>query len=158
MKTNDLRIFDVEELDTHGGSIRIYACHQEAFTSTSKSLDDYLAYEEAFGISKLETYKAFQANINKLKNDSLSFLCAAASEGKSVAAYGAAAKGNTFLNYAGIKADLISMVADVAPLKVGKYMPGSHIPIVSPDELLHHAPDYVIVLPWNLKRMKSVAY
>ncbi len=151
MKSNDLRIFDVEELDTHGGSIRIYASHQEAFTSTSKSLDDYLDYEESFGISKSQTYKAFQAEINKLKNEALAFLCSAATEGKKVVAYGAAAKGNTFLNYAGIKADLISMVADVAPLKVGKYMPGSHIPIVSLGDLLEHAPDYVIILPWNLK-------
>lgn len=145
-----LCIWDVEEIPTHGGSLRIYGCHQEDKCPTAKAVTRLLSQEEAFGLTDLVVYQKFQDRIDHVKNDLLAFLIAKKSEGKRVMAYGAAAKGNTFLNYAGIKSDLLPMVCDAAPSKQGKFMPGSHIPIVKPELIRELKPDVVLILPWNI--------
>jgi hypothetical protein len=147
-----LEIFDVEELPTHGGSLRIYAQHPEAPAETvSPRVKTLLQAEQDFGLQSLATYQDFQAAVNVLKNNFLDFLLKVKREGKSIAAYGAAAKGNTLLNYAGVKPDLLPFVCDAAPSKQGKYLPGSHIPIDSPEKIVVTKPDYVLILPWNLR-------
>ena len=145
-----LRIYDVEELTTHGGSLRIYGCHEDAAFETQDSVADMIAAEEKFGLRSMETYKTFQACADKVKNDFLAFLIDQKNQGKKVVAYGAAAKGNTLMNYAGIKHDLIEFVCDAAPSKQKKFMPGSHMPILHPEELPKANPDYVVILPWNI--------
>ncbi|OFE11751.1 SAM-dependent methyltransferase [Pseudohongiella acticola] len=145
-----LRIFDVEELTTHGGSLRVYGCHTDDMRDTSSNIATILTAEEQAGLQKIETYECFQARANKVKNDLLSFLLDQKRAGKKVAAYGAAAKGNTLLNYAGVTPDLVPFVCDAAASKQGKFMPGSHIPILPPSELKEYSPDYVLVLPWNI--------
>lgn len=145
-----LRIFDVESLPTHGGSYRIYGCHDADPRPDMPSVEILLEEEVAFGLSNLETYQNFQSRIEKIKDDLLLFLLEKKREGKKVAAYGAAAKGNTFMNYAGISTDLISFVADAAPSKQGKWMPGNHLPILPPANLVAYRPDYVVIFPWNI--------
>lgn len=145
-----LRVFDIEELPTHGGSLRIYGCHDSDPRVTGPAVLSMLETEKAFGLQNLEVYKGFQQKADKVKNDFLAFLIEQKCAGKSVAAYGAAAKGNTLMNYAGIKHDLIDFICDAAPSKQGKFMPGSHIPILSPLELAKRKPDWVIILPWNI--------
>jgi SAM-dependent methyltransferase len=145
-----LRLFDVEELPTHGGSLRIYGCHKDDQRSVTNAVITMLETEKTFGLLDLEVYKSFQSKANKVKNDFLSFLIEQKRAGKSVAAYGAAAKGNTLLNYAGVKHDLIDFVCDAAPSKQHKFMPGSHIPILPPAELSKRKPDWVIIFPWNI--------
>ncbi len=145
-----LRIWDVEELPTHGGSLRIYGCHAEKSISVTSAVDALLAEEARRGLRDLDTYQAFQVKADRVKDDFLSFLIEQKRAGKTVAAYGAAAKGNTLLNYAGIKPDLLPFVCDAAASKQGKFMPGSHIPILSPDVLLDQQPDYLVILPWNI--------
>jgi len=145
-----LRVFDIEELPTHGGSLRIYGCHADDPRSESSTVSSMLAREQAAGLLDQTIYKSFQAKADKVKNDFLAFLIEQKCVGKSVAAYGAAAKGNTLLNYAGIKHDLIDFVCDAAPSKQYKFMPGSHIPILPPSELSNRKPDWVIILPWNI--------
>jgi SAM-dependent methyltransferase len=145
-----LRVFDIEELPTHGGSLRIYGCHINDPRATEASVSDMLEKEKKFGLKNLGVYQSFQQKADKVKNDFLYFLIEQKRAGKSVAAYGAAAKGNTLMNYAGIKHDLIDFVCDAAPSKQGKYMPGSHIPILHPAELVQRKPDWVIILPWNI--------
>ncbi len=145
-----LRVFDIEELPTHGGSLRIYGCHINDARATMPSVNEMLQREKAFGLQDLKVYLGFQPKANKVKNDFLAFLIEQKRAGRSVAAYGAAAKGNTLMNYAGIKHDLIDFVCDAAPSKQGKFMPGSHIPILAPSELAKRKPDWVIVLPWNI--------
>jgi hypothetical protein len=147
-----LRIYDVEELSTHGGSLRIYACHTSDLRLTSESVQELLMQERAFGLNNLATYTSFQNKANKVKNDFLYFLIQQKNLGKTIAGYGAAAKGNTLLNYAGIKTDLIDFVCDAAASKQSKYMPGSHLPILHPRELRLHKPDWVVIFPWNLAR------
>ncbi len=149
-KEAGLRIWDVEELPTHGGSLRIYGCHDEDRRITSANVIALLAEEAQRGLQKLATYKNFQARADKVKNDLLTFLIEQKRVGKKVVAYGAAAKGNTLLNYAGVKPDLLAFVCDAASAKQGKYMPGSHIPIFSPSALENSTPDYVLILPWNI--------
>lgn len=149
-KEAGLRIWDVEELPTHGGSLRIYGCHEEDGRMTSVNVIALLAEEARRGLQTLATYKNFQARADKVKNDLLTFLIEQKREGKKVVAYGAAAKGNTLLNYAGVKPDLLAFVCDAAAAKQGKYMPGSHIPIFSPSALENCTPDYVLILPWNI--------
>jgi hypothetical protein len=149
-KEAGLRIWDVEELPTHGGSLRIYGCHEEDRRITSANVIALLAEEAQRGLQKLATYKNFQARADKVKNDLLTFLIEQKRVGKKVVAYGAAAKGNTLLNYAGVKPDLLAFVCDAASAKQGKYMPGSHIPIFSPSALENSTPDYVLILPWNI--------
>lgn len=145
-----LRIYDVEELPTHGGSLRVYGCHAGSSLETLQSVDRVLDDEVAGGLRDLQTYLSFQPKADRVKDDLLSFLIEQKRLGKKVAAYGAAAKGNTLLNYAGVKPDLLSFVCDAAPSKQGKYMPGSHIPILPPEEISLQQPDFVVILPWNI--------
>lgn len=155
-----LRIWQVEELNTHGGSLRIYGCHEEYGRASHASVAAMLQVESNRGLQQLETYLDFQTRVNRIKNDLLCFLIKQKRAGKRVVAYGAAAKGNTLLNYAGVKPDLLPFVCDAAPAKQGKFMPGSHIPIFSPDQLFVEKPDYVLILPWNIceevRRQNSV--
>jgi SAM-dependent methyltransferase len=147
-----LRIFDVEEILTHGGSLRIYGCHANDSKQTTSAVINLLASEVKFGLKALSTYKSFQAKANKVKNDFLFFLIEQKRMGKSIVGYGAAAKGNTLMNYAGLKNDLIDFVCDAAPSKQNKYMPGSHLPILHPLELTNHKPDWVVIFPWNITK------
>jgi SAM-dependent methyltransferase len=147
-----LKLYDVEKLSTHGGSLRVYATHHENNRITiSKGVDDLLNEEKKFGLLDTEVYEQFAVKVNKIKYDLLAFLLQAKQEGKKVAAYGAAAKGNTLLNYAGVKNDLIEFVVDKSPYKQGKYLPASHIPIVEEDRLGQTKPDYIFIFPWNIQ-------
>ncbi|WP_321777740.1 class I SAM-dependent methyltransferase [Sulfurimonas sp.] len=147
-----LKLYDVEKLPTHGGSLRIYATHLE---NEKKDIFDNVANllneEKDFGLFDIEIYNNFQEKANKVKYDLLYFLLQAKKENKKVIAYGAAAKGNTLLNYAGVKNDLIEFVVDKSPYKQGKFLPASHIPILAEDEIKKMKPDYIIILPWNIK-------
>jgi hypothetical protein len=145
-----LRVFDVEELSTHGGSLRVFGCHDSDQRATGESVPSLIEEEVARGLQTLATYSQFQARADQVRDALLNFLLEQKREGKSVVAYGAAAKGNTILNYAGIKPDLLPVVFDAAPAKQGKFMPGSHIPILSPAELDQHNPDFLLILPWNI--------
>ena len=145
-----LRIFNVEELSTHGGSLRVYGCHQEDPRSTQDAVSSVLQKEIQHGLQDLNTYLKFQSRADKIKDDLLSFLIEQKRAGKKVAAYGAAAKGNTLLNYAGVKPNLIGFVCDAAQAKQGKFMPGSHIPILPPSEMFNRQFDYILILPWNI--------
>jgi hypothetical protein len=145
-----LLIWNVEELQTHGGSLRVYGCHAADSRVVDSSVSKVLLEEKNRGLQQLETYLSFQARADKAKNDLLTFLIEQKKANKKVVAYGAAAKGNTLLNYAGVKPDLLSLVFDAAVAKQNKYMPGSHIPILSPDQLNQAQPDYVLILPWNI--------
>jgi hypothetical protein len=149
-KAAGLRVWDVDQLPTHGGSLRIYGCHTEDTRDTNENVIALLAEEAQCGLKTLETYQKFQVRADKVKNDLLTFLIEQKTAGKKVAAYGAAAKGNTLLNYAGVKPDLLPFVCDAAAAKQGKYMPGSHIPILPPSALAKSTPDYVLILPWNI--------
>ncbi len=148
-----LELFDVEEISTHGGSLRIYAKHDyNKKLRVRKSVKELLEKEKEIGINSPEFYDGFQKKVEKVKYDFLKFILAAKAEGKKIIGYGAAAKGNTFLNYCGIKGnDLISVVVDASPYKQNKYLPGSHIRVVGPEEISQIKPDYVIILPWNFK-------
>lgn len=145
-----LKVWDVEELPTHGGSLRVYACHAADDRQLEPSVGRILAEEKSSGLLTLETYRAFQSRAEKVKDDFLTFLLEQKRAGKKVAAYGAAAKGNTFLNFAGIKPDLLPFVCDAAPAKQGKFLPGSHIPIRSPEVLENASLDFLVILPWNI--------
>jgi len=145
-----LRLFDVEELATHGGSLRVYGCHRDDQRAEAPSVGRLIGEEEARGLRREETYRAFQWEADRIKNDLVAFLLEQRRAGRKVAAYGAAAKGNTLLNYAGVKPDLLPYVCDAALSKQGKYLPGSHIPVLSPEELKRLRPDVVLVLPWNI--------
>ena len=146
----ELRIFNVEELSTHGGSLRVYACHQDDSRLMQAAVKSVMQKEIQHGLQDLNTYLSFQFRADKIKDDLLSFLIEQKRAGKKVAAYGAAAKGNTLLNYAGVKPDLIGFVCDAAQAKQGKFMPGSHIPILHPNEMLNRQFDFVLILPWNI--------
>ena len=151
-EANDLTVFDVEELSTHGGSLRVYAQRGDTGKqSISNIVNALMAREEKAGIRKLEYYQGFQNKAEKVKIDFLDFLIEAKKSKRKVVAYGAAAKGNTMMNFAGIRPDLIAYVVDKNPAKQKKYMPGSRIPIKEEQYLKNDSPDYVIVLPWNLK-------
>lgn len=145
-----LRVFDVEELTTHGGSLRVYGCHAEDIRQTSATTSTLLAEETRRGLQTLTTYQGFQARAERIKDNLLAFLIEQKRAGKKVAAYGAAAKGNTLLNFAGVRPDLIPYVCDAAPSKQGKYLPGSHIPILEPDAVRLRPPDFLVILPWNI--------
>ena len=149
-KVAGLRVWDAEQLPTHGGSLRIYGCHAEDTRASTPAKTNLLAEEAQYGLQTLATYQNFQARADKVKDDLLIFLIEQKRIGKKVVAYGAAAKGNTLLNYAGVKPDLLPFVCDAAPAKQGKYMPGSHIPILPPNALVESEPDYVLILPWNI--------
>lgn len=151
-ESKGLALFDVEELSTHGGSLRIYAKHKENNLLTiSSNVQALLDKEEAGGITQLSYYNNFQQKALNIKLDLISFLTEQKRLGKKVVAYGAAAKGNTLLNYCGIKNDLVDFVVDANPQKQNKYLPASHIPVVDEVLLKQEKPDYVIILPWNLK-------
>lgn len=145
-----LRVWNVEQLTTHGGSLRVFGCHKDAAHSILEAVGTLLAEENKQGLQNLQTYLSFQPRANKIKDDLLSFLIEQKRIGKKVLAYGAAAKGNTLLNYSGVKPDLLSLVCDGATAKQGKFMPGSHVPIMPPSELTNQNPDYVLILPWNI--------
>ena len=145
-----LRVFDVELLPTHGGSLRVWGCLQGAAHAQTGAVNAVLLQERAAKLDRVEGYAQFQSQTNARKNAFLRFLLKAYSEGLRVAGYGAAAKGNTLLNYAGVKPDLLPYVCDAAPSKQGKLLPGSHIPIRSPDVLDQDPPDYLVILPWNI--------
>ena len=151
-EANGLKVFDVELIKTHGGSLRVFAerADRTQGRGESASVLDLLKNEISDGYMQQFAYLDFQLIAEKAKDDLIEFLIKAKKEGKSVCAFGAAAKGNTFMNFAGIGPDLISVVADSNPAKQGKYMPGSRIPIVSELELSSRKPDYVVILPWNL--------
>ena len=156
-----LVLFDVDELPTHGGSLRIYAGHQEDRSKElSAKVEALNGKESAAGISELSYYLGFQDKANKVKYELLSFLLAQKREGKKVVAYGAAAKGNTLLNYCGIKKDLIEFVVDASPHKQGKFLPGSHVPVVKEKRIRELRPDYVLILAWNIKEeiMEQLSY
>jgi hypothetical protein len=151
-ESQGLELFDVEELPTHGGSLRIYAKHQQ---NTAIEINERLTYllekESLFGIDTVEYYNNFSVKVERIKLNLLNFLVTQKKAGKKVAAYGAAAKGNTMLNYCGVKNDLIDFVVDANPSKQNKFLPGSHIPVVSEDVLKTEKPDFVIIFPWNIK-------
>ncbi|MDH4581051.1 class I SAM-dependent methyltransferase [Pseudomonas sp. BN415] len=145
-----LRVFDVEELRTHGGSLRLFACHAEDSRGTAPSVAAVLDEEQRAGLRMLATYREFQARADRVKDELLAFLIEQKRAGRRVLAYGAAAKGNTILNYGGVKLDLLPCVFDAAPSKQGKYMPGSHIPIHPAAALEQMQFDYLLILPWNI--------
>lgn len=146
-----LRICDVEEIPTHGGSLRIYGCHAGDARENSPAVEALLAEEARRGMRSLEIYRQFQPYAEKVKDDLLLFLIEQKRAGKKVAAYGAAAKGCTLLNFAGVRPDLLPYVCDAAPSKQGKYLPGSHVPILHPDAMSESKPDVVLILPWNIR-------
>ena len=148
---NGLQLFDVEELSTHGGSLRVYAQRSEGAYAVSAAVSDLLALEEQAGIKTAAFYSTLAPAAERIKHELLRFLLKAKAEGKTVAAYGAAAKGNTLLNYAGVRSDLLTWVADANPHKQGKFLPGSCIPVVAPARIAADKPDYLLVLPWNLR-------
>ena len=147
-----LRIYDVERLPTHGGSLRIFAAHAaRTDLKDSASLGEVRAQESAAGLQDLATYAKFSKRVEECRDSLQAFLATAKREGKRIAAYGAAAKGNTLLNFCGVTSADIAFVADRNPHKQNKFLPGTHIPVVSPEELMRAQPDYVLVLPWNLR-------
>ena len=149
-KAAGLRVWDIEELPTHGGSLRIFGCHTDDARETTVAVASLLTVETQRGLQAVATYQDFQAKADRVKDDLLAFLIEQKRAGKKIAAYGAAAKGNTLLNYAGVKPDLLPFVCDAAVAKQGKFMPGSHIPISAPTALLEQRPDYLVILPWNI--------
>ncbi|WP_339862943.1 class I SAM-dependent methyltransferase [Thalassospira alkalitolerans] len=148
---NGLKVFDVEELPTHGGSLRVWAQKTSGTRAETADLHAIRAKENAAGIATLACYDGFEKKVLKIRDDLIAFVNQAHADGKKVAAYGAAAKGNTLLNYCGITSDQIAFVVDANPHKQNTLLPGSHIPVKSPDALQTEKPDYVIILPWNLK-------
>ena len=147
-----LRIYDVERLPTHGGSLRIFAAHAaRKDLKDSATLREVRAQESAAGIQDLGTYAKFSKRVEECRDSLLAFLASAKREGRRIAAYGAAAKGNTLLNFCGVTPADIAFVADRNPHKQNKFLPGTHIPVVSPEELMQAKPDYVLILPWNLR-------
>ena len=147
-----LKLFDVDELPTHGGSIRIYACHDmDGAITVSERVKRLKDREDRDGITTLEYYEKFAEQVKETKRKLLFFLIKAKREGKVIVGYGAPGKGNTLLNYCGIRTDFIDYLVDRNPYKHGRYTPGTHIPIYSPDRITETRPDYVLILPWNLK-------
>jgi hypothetical protein len=147
-----LTLFDVEELSTHGGSLRIYACHASDTTRSISEQAIALRQREIHaGLQGMEYYRNFNEQVKETKRKLLSFLIQARREGKSIVGYGAPGKGNTLLNYCGIRTDLLDYTVDRNPYKQGKYLPGTHIPICHPDKIHETRPDYVLILPWNFK-------
>jgi len=156
-----LTLFDVEELNSHGGSLRIYARHQEDDSKpVGKRVGELKAREQAAGLAKMESYLSFGEKVKETKRKILEFFIKAKREGKAITGYGAPAKGNTLLNYCGIRTDFIEYTVDRSPHKQGHYLPGTHIPICHPEKLKETQPDYVVILPWNLKEeiMEQMAH
>jgi len=149
--THGLTLFDVEELSTHGGSLRIYGRHSEGDGKISDRVSLLKSKELEVGLDKLETYLSFREKVKATKRQLLSFLIDIKNQGKSLVGYGAPAKGNTLLNYCGIRTDLLDYTVDRSPHKQGLFLPGTHIPICHPDKIMETKPDYLLILPWNLK-------
>lgn len=151
-ETHALKIFDVEELTTHGGSLRIFAKHIEnKKRDVVKSVADIKSREENASLDKIDTYFTFAEQVRETKRALLDFLIDAKRNGKKIVGYGAPAKGNTLLNYCGIRQDFVSYIVDRSPHKQGRYLPGTHIPIYAPEKVLETKPDYLLILPWNIK-------
>jgi len=152
-KKHGLRIYDVEKVFTHGGSLRIYACHADDKSHpTLLSVELIISEERSQGLFQIQTYHDFQRRVNKIRSRFLQFLIEQRMAGKRIVAYGAAAKGNTLLNYCGVKGtEFIEYVADASPFKQGFYLPGSRIPIVEPHRIFLDKPDFIIIFPWNIK-------
>jgi SAM-dependent methyltransferase len=151
-KYHGLRLFDVEHLSTHGGSLRVYLCHAEASYTPSPSVDALLAHERHRGFEDIDTYMGFSAQVRQTKRRLLSFLIELKEKGSTVCGYGAPGKGNTLLNYCGIGTDFLDFTVDRNPYKHGLYTPGMHIPIYPVSALDEARPDYLMILPWNLKQ------
>jgi hypothetical protein len=151
LATAGLRVVDVDELSTHGGSLRVYARPEQSPGEPTARIKEVLDQEERAGLHTVAGHSGFAAEVLQIKSDLLGFLLDAAKNGQSVAGYGAPGKGNTLLNHCGIRADLLAYTVDRSPHKQGKYLPGTHIPIYAPDRLAATKPDYILVLPWNLK-------
>jgi len=151
-QSGGLRVYDVEELPTHGGSLRIYGCHRGDARETSAAVHGLVQEESTRGLDKVDVYQEFQGRADRVKNDLLAFLIEQKRSGASVAAYGAAAKGNTLLNYAGVKPDLLPYVCDAGSFKQDKFLPGTRIPILHPQALRERRPQFVLILPWNIER------
>jgi hypothetical protein len=156
-----LTIFDVDEVSTHGGSLRIYARHTEdGSRPVRQSVNEIRAKEQAAGLTDLQTYLSFSETVKAAKYNLLDFLIRAKKEMKSIAGYGAPAKGNTLLNYCGIRSDFIDYTVDRSPHKQDHFLPGTHIPIYHPDKIKETRPDYLLILPWNLRDeiMEQMSY
>ncbi|BBY27930.1 class I SAM-dependent methyltransferase [Mycolicibacterium sediminis] len=150
--SHGLRLFDVDRLPTHGGSLRIYACHaDDAGHAESSRIDVLRQVERDAGLDDLAGYRAYTEQVKRTKRALLTFLVNAREEGRTVAAYGAPAKGNTLLNYCGVRDDLVDFTVDRSPHKQGQYLPGTHLPIHAPDHVRETRPDYLLILPWNLR-------
>jgi 2-polyprenyl-3-methyl-5-hydroxy-6-metoxy-1,4-benzoquinol methylase len=150
--SHGLRVFDVDEVETHGGSLRVYGCHADNQAKPTKATVDALLKEEtAAGLKTLDRYRRFAEQVVEIKCQVLDFFVDARRAGKKIAAYGAPAKGNTLLNYCGIGKELLDYTVDRSPHKQGLYLPGTHIPILSPDAIRESKPDYLFILPWNLR-------
>jgi SAM-dependent methyltransferase len=160
LRANGLRPFDVELLPTHGGSLRVFVCHAGSGRAETESLVALRAGEAAAGLERIETYQGFTPRVEAVRTSFRAFLAREKAEGRRIAAYGAAAKGNTFLNYCGASPADIVAAFDANPAKQGRYLPGSHIPILAPQEVATVRPDDVLILPWNLKDeiMGQLAY
>lgn len=147
-----LRIFDVDQLPTHGGSLRIYAAHEASRRwEEQASVAKLLAEERSAGLNDISSYSNFSEQVNKTKLDLLRFLIDVKRAGKKIVGYGAPAKGNTLLNFCGIRSDIIDYTVDRSPQKQGMFLPGTHIPIAAPEKIFESKPDYVLILPWNLR-------
>jgi len=156
-----LAVFDVEELPTHGGSLRLYLCHQaDGSKPVQPAVASLLAREASAGFDQLAPYLRFGPRVERVKRELLTFLIGAKEEGKQVAGYGAPGKGNTLLNYCGIRSDLLDYTVDRNPYKQGRFLPGTHIPIFEPSRIAETKPDYILILPWNLREeiMAQLAY
>ena len=147
-----LKIFDVQELETHGGSLRIFACHSKnSQYDTTHNITNLLKKEQNFGLDQIQTYKNFTSKVQQIKYDLLETLINLKKQNKTIIAYGAPAKGNTLLNYCGIGKEFIDYTVDKSPHKQGMYLPGTQIPILAPEEIQKTKPDYILILPWNIK-------
>ena len=151
LRAHGLAIWDVEQLSTHGGSLRVWAQHAANSRVALPAVGALLVAEAETGVGRREFHAALQARAERIKDELLLFLIDCKRNGRRVAAYGAAAKGNTLLNFAGVRPDLLPYVADASPHKQGRFLPGSHIPVVAPQQLLDDRPDVVLILPWNLR-------
>lgn len=148
-----LRIFDVHQLPTHGGSLRIFACHQEDSTKLNQpAVASLKKLELESGLNNLDYYRAFENKVRKVKHELINKLVELKKEGKTIVGYGAPAKGNTLLNYCGVKTDFLDYTVDLSPHKQGLFLPGTHIPIYSPEKIKESKPDFILILPWNLKK------
>jgi SAM-dependent methyltransferase len=151
LEAGGLQVIDVEEIPTHGGSLRVHAAAAETAVPASQRVTDVLAAEERAGLHTVEGHAGFAADVLKVKSDLLDFLITAARNGHTVAGYGAPGKGNTLLNHCGIRTDLLSYTVDRSTFKHGMFLPGTHIPIYETEKLAETRPDYILILPWNLK-------